>query len=274
MRQQTVGMRPTIPDMLGGIKMTMVGLPNYAQAHLQVWLGLWADTKCARAEGRTPFTYLELVSVKLLPPWLPPASVGGQAAIGLDPSAASGDLASLSTALRGAMASPRYFRSLQQWSVVFWRWAPIAIATEQMTLVQVVIYHSVVMQLAEEMRVSAEQGSTPLLALAYDMVARESWAARCSKADPDFDMDEAVAKVDERFLATARTRYALMKSSGSGGGRGGAQALPADGEAAMARSAAAAAVVNRRATEAAKQLAAEAATAQSRQQAAAAQNKR
>ena len=202
---------PTVTSMLGGVKAELSELPIFSRAERSIWTALWADTQVARKQGRVPFTYVEFVSVKMLPPWLTVAAVGGRLAEASDPAAGTATMVALASSMTEVKAGQKFFRSLQQWSVVFWRWAPIAVATEQMTLVQVMLYHSVVMQLAERLRVSTEADTSPMLAIAYDMVARESWAARCAAADPLFDMNEAVSKVDERVLWTARTRFALLR---------------------------------------------------------------
>ena len=76
-------------------------------------------------------TYIDLTSPTLLSTWLPPAAIGAsnKAAAELSPSAPTHELQSLSAALRGALATPRAFRSLAQWQAAFMRYTVIALAS-------------------------------------------------------------------------------------------------------------------------------------------------
>lgn len=63
-------------------------------------------------------------------------SVGGRFAIrdeedvALTSSSPISNLGDLSIALKGATSAPRFFRSVQQWTAAYWRWAVAAISAE------------------------------------------------------------------------------------------------------------------------------------------------
>ena len=130
--------RPSVPDLLNQSSVTLVGLPHWGQADVSLWHNVWLDTQVAQKAGRRPWTYVELTTKLLLPPWMPSAALGGSPHQALNPSASTAELAALSSALQGAMASPKYFRSMMQWSSVYWRYAPVAIAAGQWSLVQAI----------------------------------------------------------------------------------------------------------------------------------------
>ena len=264
--------RPGVPDLLRQAEVKLEGLPHWGQADVTLWHSLWLDTQVAQKNGRKAWTYVEFTSKLLLPPWMPASALGGSAANSLDPNASTAELAALSNALRGAMASPKFFRSMMQWSSIFWRYAPVAISAGQWTLVQAINYHGLICQLAEEIRCSggtpAQPRENPLLALSYDASARESWAQRCSKMDPDFDMDEETARINERVLAAARTKWAMSKQGKASDPAESARRDAGAGNQALAQSATAAELLQKRAAQAARSLQQEADQARRRTQAA------
>ena len=265
---------PTIkvPDELA--KAHCKGLPYHLQAELPVWTLLAADTAVARKVGRVPFTFVDLTSKALLPPWLPLDAVGGRAQLGLeearlDPTASVGNLAALGAALKSAMAAPRFFRSLPQWAATFLRYAPVVVAAEQFTWPTVLAHQSVVFRLAEEERVS---GGSVLLAVLYDAIIRQQWANRALQCDPELNIPAAAQKLEKQVLMMARCRLDILLGSGSAGsgllrGHGQDCGLASSAaastyrdsavaaESAMAKSTSAAQALTKRAEQAAKSLA-------------------
>ena len=83
------------------------------------------------------------------------------------------------------MAEPRSLRSIPQWSSIYWRYAPAAVATERLDWSSAVAYHATVMRLAEQERLAKTQG---WVALQYDVALRKSWSRRCQQCDPNLDI--------------------------------------------------------------------------------------
>ena len=245
----------SVQDLLAAAQLGLAGLQHHMQVDHTLWLQVMADTESARQKGRQPMTYIDLTSPKLLPTWLPPAAIGAvnTAAAELSPSAPTNELQSLSAALRGALATPRAFRSIAQWQAAFMRFSVLALAVGQWTLPQIISYVAMLMQLAEEER---SRGASPLIITIYDALSRIEWAQRCLRCDQTFDLEVATSVIDERLLAAAKTRFELLST----GKRG--QPDYSAAESAMARSAGAAASIQQRAQQAAAKLAAEANKAQ------------
>ena len=86
--------------------------------------------------ARAALTYVDLTSKDILPLWLTPEAIGGKSGFlgedeSLDGEAKTMSLSMLATALKSATASPRFFRSVSQWSATFFRFGSVAVATQQ-----------------------------------------------------------------------------------------------------------------------------------------------
>jgi hypothetical protein len=145
-----------------------------------VWQLLHVDCEAAKLSGRVAFTFVDLTAKDVIPLWIPPDAVGGKSVIGgdsewtLDAGGLTGTIGALSTALRQATASPRFFRSLNQWTASFMRYAIVAEALGQVKRVWVLNHLLLIQRIAEEQRI-ADDGN-PYLALVYDEMRRKSWA--------------------------------------------------------------------------------------------------
>ena len=94
-------------------KQNLQDVAFHLQADQCVFQSMWTDTLGARAcaPPRAQFTYVDLTSKELLPLWLTAESIGGKSTMQdadlLDPSATTGSLSQLATALRAATTNPR-----------------------------------------------------------------------------------------------------------------------------------------------------------------------
>ena len=70
-----------------------------------------------------------------------------------DPNAGTTSLGALGRAFKGALERPRYFRSMVQWSAVWNRYAPAAIATGQLPWPQALAHLNQMFKLVEERNV-------------------------------------------------------------------------------------------------------------------------
>ena len=197
----------------------LADVPHHMQVDYSVWQTMWQDTCSARATSppRQALTFVDLTSKEVMPLWLPPDAVGGKSATTgdddvLDPTANSSSLGKLAVALKGATASPRFFRTVGQWTAAFLRFGITAVSTEQWTMSEVLTHIDTITQIADRERTG---GGSPLLALLYDDLLRRSWSARVERGDPCFKLCEAVVEQDKQVMAAARTRFdGVMKAAG------------------------------------------------------------
>ena len=250
-----------VHDLLS--KIACGDLPSTMLPQVSIWQALAADLDQAGKHGRKAFTYVDFTSSVMLPPWLPRDAVGGKKAQReapeLDPDASTASLQALSSALQAAVAEPRSLRSPQQWSSVFWRYAPMAVAMGQLSWSSVIAYHATIMQLWEQERLARSTGFIPVL---YDVALRKSWTRRCQQNDPHLDIPADCAKINKEVLETVRCQVAVAASCST-------LALPASrisssssslwvdaaADGALAKAGAAAQAITRRAEAASRELA-------------------
>ena len=113
-----------------------------------------------------------------------PAGVSGEQEWFGEPASAN-SLSQLSQALQRATASPRFFRTIAQWSAAFQRFTVVAVATGQWTWAMVSCHIDTIMSIAEQERLSAGSALTAVL---YDDLIRKSWATRSQRRDPSLDL--------------------------------------------------------------------------------------
>ena len=148
---------PDVADMLQKCGLSKLGF--HVQADQSLYIALQLASEEAKAQSRTPFTYVDLTSKEVLPLWLPADSVGGKFTLRDDDESrlaghhAIGSLSDLSKALKGATASPRFFRNVQQRVAAFVRYATTAVATGQMTWPVVLGHWDVVLQICEQEKI-------------------------------------------------------------------------------------------------------------------------
>jgi len=231
----------------------MQGWPPHLQAEKSLWDALELATRKAQGEqpARSAFTFVDLTGRETLPVWLPQAVLTtgrptDPALLGI--STPPDQLKQLMAALCAATSAPRAFTSLGQWHAAWRRYAPVAVATKQLSWVAKAQHEEVVDRLYEDERAA---GRNPLVSLIYDEVARQEWARRAAMRDPTFDMEVLTLKRDDLLLEAARSRLAsstTARASTPGLGAGSA-------ESAVAKQEEAAAAFARRANDASKQLA-------------------
>jgi len=186
---------------------SMVDLPFVHQCDQAVWDRLHSDTQEAKAQNRSAYVYMDLTSAGVLPIWLYPEAVGGKSndtgEHDVDAGAEVQTLAKLGQALRGATAGRLFFRSVQQWSGAYWRYALAAIAAEQITMVQAVIHCDMIMQLAE---LEKMEKRPPYLAFLYDELLRKQIEKRVQKRDPNINLTDIFSTLDKQLVAVAKQR--------------------------------------------------------------------
>ena len=180
----------------------------------QLFQALWADTCAAKTEypTRVPFTYWDLTSNTVLPPWLPGESVGGKAALSPDETLGT-DAVRLAKTLAGAVSKAsnhaRSFTKFSHWAAAFWRWATAAISCGQLTWVGLMAHFEVVCQIAHREQHTYKKAAT-FLAMLHDELARRALAQRTRARDPEIsgvpDIEKCRAKIDKQLLEMAKSR--------------------------------------------------------------------
>ena len=186
---------------------SMGDLPFINQCDQAVWDRLHSETQEAKALNRTAYVYMDLTAAGVLPIWLYPEAVGGKSndtgEHDVDAGAEVQTLAKLGQALRGATAGRVFFRSVQQWNGAYWRYALVAIAAEQITMVQAVIHCDMIMQLAEQEKIEKRP---PYLAFLYDELLRTQIEKRVQKRDPNINLTDIFSTLDKQLVEVAKQR--------------------------------------------------------------------
>lgn len=235
-------------------KQGLTGLSYHLQADQSLFDTLVAHTEEAKRAGRSPFAFVDLTSKECLPLWIPVDSVGGRFAIrdeediALTSSSPISNLGDLSKALKGATSAPRFFRSVQQWTAAYWRWAVAAISAEHWQMAQALAHQDVILQLAEQERLKSKP---PYAAFLYDEMARRQWARRAEKRDPTFDLKAEAHKLDKDLLEVVHQRLASVLQQA---GIDGLSRVPQD-QAALSQQLASAEAATRKAEQVQKSLA-------------------
>ena len=237
-------------------------LPFHLQPDVAVFQTMWTETAAARAAvpPRAALTYVDLTSKDVLPLWLTPEAIGGKSGFlgedeALDGDAKTMNLNMLAQALKSATASPRFFRSVSQWSATFLRFGSVAVATQQWEWSDVITHHDTIAQVADQER---GNGMGSLIAVLYDDLVRKSWSMRVDRGDSTFKLAEAVTEVDKPIMAAARARFdQVLKAAGL---KDQPRALSGDSRASeaesyMAKQSAAMDALTKKASEATKALA-------------------
>ena len=94
---------------------------------------------------------------------------------------------------------------MYQWSCIFWRYAPAAATSEQMTWSSLIAHHSTVLRIAEQDRLAYTKGYIPIK---YDIAIRQSWARRALQRDPALDIHSECCSVNQEILDTVRAQAA------------------------------------------------------------------
>ena len=196
-------------------------LPFVQQLDQAIWDKMQAENLAASTEGRAAYTYVDLTQCGVLPIWVYPEAVGGRSVDNnvdtqLDPAAEVHNLAKLGAALRGVTENTRFFRSTTQWTAAYYRYAPAAVAMDQVSWVHILIHGDIIAQIAEEERADKRP---PYIAFLYDELLRRQVEKRAHKKDPNLDLMEVFGKVDKALLSVARQRLnAALKQAGMVGG--------------------------------------------------------
>ena len=214
-------------------KANMEKLPFVQQLDQNFWDKMQTENTAASAESRAAYTYVDLTQCGVLPIWVYPEAVGGRSADNkvdaqLDPGAEVHNLAKLGAALRGVTENTRFFRSTTQWTAAYYRYAPTAVAMDQVSWVHILLHGDIISRIAEEERADKRP---PYIAFLYDELLRRQVEKRAQKRDPDLDLVEVFGKVDKALLCVARQRLnAALKQAGMAGGTGSQATIATPGD--------------------------------------------
>eukprot|EP00435_Cladocopium_sp_Y103_P042868 s429_g11.t5 len=199
-------------------KAEMKNLGFGLQAEQALWNNMQQHADECKLAGRTPFLFVDLTSKETLPMWLTPDLIGGKFQMHddgewpLHAHVPISSLQDLGKALKSATASPRFFRTVSQWTGSFMRYAVVAVATGHLSWPVVLAHVDNVLQLVEQERM---KGNRPFLAFLYEELLRKNWARRAEKNDPSLDIAAEAQKIDKDLLDIARHRLAeVMKEAG------------------------------------------------------------
>ena len=127
-----------------------------------------------------------------------------------DPNADTTSFNAMGRAFREALGKPGYFPSMVQWTAVWNRYAPAAVAMGQLTWPQALAHRDQMYKLAEEERYC---GNSPAVVFVYDELLRKSVANRAEWHDKSLDLAVVFGERDKQILEAARTRI-LQTSKG------------------------------------------------------------
>ena len=190
-------------------------LDFHLKAEAVMWNLLATENAAAGAAvpPRVAFTYVDFTAKEMLPMWIAPDAVGGKMLLPGEGDALAADysnssaIGALGAALKSASSSPRFFRSLLQWSTVYWRYAPMAIAMGQLTWNGVLGHYNTIMRLAEECKLDQDGQFLPML---YDDLLRKQMASRAEARDPLLMVEAELQKPNKAVLTAARTRLGTV----------------------------------------------------------------
>ena len=186
------------------------GLGFHLQVDSPVWQLLAAECESAKIDGRTAFSYVDLTSKAMLPVWMPADAVGGKLAGSSDwavGDGTAGTIQALEKALKAATQTPKFFRSLAQWTAVFSRYSVAAVSMGHLNWATVMAHIDVVMRISEESRVA---GASQYLAIIYDDLIRRDWAGRAIKRDPALNIPVEALIMNKEVFEVAKTRLSQV----------------------------------------------------------------
>ena len=246
-------------------KLKNVGVGNlgfHLQVDVPVWQLMASETEQAKIDGRVGFSYIDFTSKAMLPVWMPADTIGGRVSGTSNwqgAECAAGTIQALERALKSATHTPKFFRSLAQWTAVYSRYMVTAVASEQLTWAIASAHMDVIMRISEEARAS---GNSQYLAILYDDLLRRDWANRAMKKDPALNISAESMVINREIFEIAKTRLSqVLEGAGVGAGQGNLSgpgnnlAYVASTESMLAKQQAAAEAVAKRAEAATRQLA-------------------
>ena len=191
-------------------------LPFDQQAEQPLWEKLAVENEAARVRtNRQAFSFIDLTSRDVLPLWMAPEDVGGRLNLGdqahLDGGTSIDSLRQLGQALKSATDSPRFLRSMGQFTACFTKYAYVAVAMGQLSWMQVALHLGVVSQLAERERA---KGNPPHAAILYDELLRRQIASRVSRNEV-VDLTVVLSSVDKELWDTVQQRLgSVLQAAG------------------------------------------------------------
>ncbi|CAE8721829.1 unnamed protein product, partial [Polarella glacialis] len=160
-------------------------LPFHLQADQPMWNAFKNRNDEAKLQGRTPFLYIEL------------------------------------TSLRCATDNTRFSRSVSQWTSTFLRYATVAVGFGHLSWPQIISHVDVIMQPAEA---ELTKGRPAYAAFVYDDLVRKQFALRAEKKDPNLDIGNQIQTVNKELFEQVRQQLesvltaAGMNNNSSGSG--------------------------------------------------------
>ena len=191
-------------------------LKNAKQTHLPtMWKGehdLYSKLVTERKKGRaeTPeksiITYVDLVR-DALPTHITAFMVGEalleEDELQLPGNSMGGGLLQLTKEVRAVTKKKRFFRSVAQWQSALMVWGHVAVASEQITMENFMLYFLLLLKLQETLR---GKNIHYLTIVVYDQLTREFWDKCTRRGDPEFSLAKELKDVNkDRFtLAIAQ----------------------------------------------------------------------
>ena len=191
-------------------------LKNAKQTHLPtMWKGehdLYSKLVAERKKGlaETPeksiITYVDLVR-DALPTHITAYMVGEalleEDELQLPGNSMGGGLLQLTKEVRAVTKKKRFFRSVAQWQSALMVWGHVAVASEQITMENFMLYFLLLLKLQETLR---GKNIHYLTIVVYDQLTREFWDKCTRRGDPEFSLAKELKDVNkDRFtLAIAQ----------------------------------------------------------------------
>ena len=115
----------------------------------------------------------------------------------MDPSTSVATLGLLTSALRSATATRRFFRSYVRWSTAFDKYTIAAVAMKQLSCSSAYAYRD---ELAKLMEKSKYLQHGHFLIILYDDLFRRQLAERATMSEPDLKVQKCFMKIDKEIL--------------------------------------------------------------------------
>ena len=153
--------------------------------------------------ARNIFTYTDLAK-HAMPPWVVDTSAVSDDEAEVDKEASTANIEQLANVLTKATKPAKRLATMHQWAAAYNRWAYAAAAAGQLTLGAALSHLDNCFRVSEEAR---SRGKPAALAIAYDEVARKTWAVRSRSNYPGFSIKDVCKSIDKDILALAESLF-------------------------------------------------------------------
>ena len=215
-----------VSQLLAASKLDKV--PQVGLVSASVFQLLHTTKAQADKNKKVPFVFVDITARDVIPEWITPEAIGGKLQLpGADVSngaMCSSTLFQMANALKSATSTPRYFRSMQQWTACWIRYTISAVTCDHISMAAALGHMQTVQRVSEEARVT--NAHHVALAVTYDELVRKGWEARAQRHDSSLNIDAEAWKLNLETLETARSRLEqVVTQAGLKSGAGGAAKL-------------------------------------------------